>query len=77
MKDKRDIKEIMRKYQVNAESVEEFCNRYYQKRAYTDRGSEYVQVVLKTAHEDLEKYGYCFITHHDSITGENVTYYKD
>jgi hypothetical protein len=77
MSDKKDIKEIMRKYQVNAESVEDFCNRYYLKRAFTDRGSEYVQAVLETAHKDIEKYGYCLITRHDSVIGETVTYYKD
>jgi hypothetical protein len=68
--------EAFKKYQVEADSIEDFHNKYHKPQRYTDRGKEYMECVIKTGYEDMEKYGYTFITHHDSKTGETVSYYE-
>jgi hypothetical protein len=67
--------ETFKKYQVEANSVEDFHNKYHKESRYTDRGKEYMECVIKTSYEELEKDGFTFITHHDSKTGETVSYY--
>lgn len=71
------IYEKMKKYQVQAESVEDFKQRYTKPDRYQKRGSEYVAAVLKSAHKDMERFGYTIISRHDSVTGEIVAYYGD
>lgn len=70
-----DIYEKMKKYKVQAVSVEDFRKRYTRPSAYQQRGAEYVAAVLESARRDLEKYGYTIISRHDSITGDVVAYY--
>jgi hypothetical protein len=66
-----------KKYQVtDVQTVEEFLKKYTKYKAHEGRGDEYVKVRIASFKEELEKYGYCFITHHDSITGECVSFYK-
>lgn len=72
---RKDLKERFKRYEVKADSLEEFCNFYYKKSRYSDRGLDYVLSCLESHVESLEKYGYTFITSHDSITGEIVSYY--
>jgi len=71
----RDLKEVYRKYEVKAESIEDFLNRYTKPSRNEQRSSDYQEARIKSHTEDLEKYGYTFITHHDSVTGECVSYY--
>ncbi|MGM9602551.1 MAG: hypothetical protein ACI3W5_13345 [Faecousia sp.] len=67
--------EKMKKYRVQASSLEDFRQRFTKPRAYAERGPDYVEAVLKSAQQDIERYGYTLISHHDSVTGEVVTYY--
>ena len=69
------IFETMKKYEVVAESVEDFCNRYHQRSKFHDRGEEFMQCDIESHKKDLEKYGYTLIPKGTSVTGENVTYY--
>ena len=77
--------EYMKKYAVPAESVEDFCNKYYQPRAFHDRtgdtwdydGETYQAACIASHKEYIKEKGYCMITHHDSKTGETVTYYPE
>lgn len=69
------LKESFKKYEVKANNLEEFCSNFYKKKSYSDRGSEYMIACLEGHIEHLERYGYTFITSHDSITGEIVSYY--
>jgi flagellum-specific peptidoglycan hydrolase FlgJ len=71
----KDIKETFRKYEVKAESIEDFLKRYTKPSRNEQRPEYYQTVRIKSHTEDLKKYGYTFITHHDSITGECVSYY--
>ena len=72
---RKDLKEVFRKYEVKADSVEDFLKRYTKPDRHELRGEEYVQARIQSHKEDLQKYGYTFITHHDSITGQTVSYY--
>ncbi len=77
--------EHFKKYTVEAISVEDFCERYYKPRAYHDRtgpnwdydGQNYKDVVINSHKENINEYGYTYITHHDSITGQTVAYYPE
>ena len=70
--------ENFKKYIVSdVSSISEFCNRYYKDNRYNGRGKEYAACCLKSNIEHFNKYGYTFITHHDSRTGEVVSYYGD
>jgi hypothetical protein len=67
--------ETFKKYAVPADSVQDFLNRYHKKSSYTGRGEEYAKCVLKSYQEEFKKYGFCFTSHHDSVTGEVVAFY--
>ena len=67
--------EKFKKYEVLAESIENFIARYGKPSSYSERGEEYMSAVYKSHLLDLEEFGYDFITHHDSKTGECVSYY--
>jgi hypothetical protein len=77
MKEKktRDIKECMRKYAVEAASIEDFVQRYKRSAAFAQRDKEYQKASIQSHYEDIQKYGYTLISHHDSNTGEVVTWY--
>lgn len=70
-----NIYEKMKKYQVQAESVEDFRQRYTKPERYQKRGTDYVPAVVQSAYEDMERYGFTIISHHDSVTGDVVAYY--
>lgn len=53
---------------VDAESVEDFINRYYRPERITD-------TLVDTYKERFNSEGFCFISHHDSRTGSIVSYY--
>lgn len=68
--------ENFKKYQVtDVKSVEEFHNKYHKHDRYLGRGQDYAQCVINSSIEELKKYGFTIITHHDSNTGECVSYY--
>lgn len=67
--------ELFRKYQVKANSVEDFMARYYKAERYTGQGEEYARAVLQWKEETYAKDGFVVISHHDSITGETVAWY--
>jgi len=70
-----NFKEEYRKYEVKANSVEDFLIRYTKPSRNEGRPKDYLEARIKSHTEDLEKYGFTFITHHDSITGQCVSYY--
>lgn len=66
-----DLKELNKECEVNCNSLKEFCEKYH-KRKY--EGEE--KIADYEAHEwDMRHRGYTIIPHHDSITGETVSYY--
>jgi len=67
--------ESFKEYEVKADNVEDFLKRYSKPKAHELRGKEYVEYRINSYKEELKKYGFCFITHHDSITGEIVSWY--
>ena len=65
-----------RKYEVKANSLDDFL-KTYTKQSVINRGQEHHEARLESHQKDIEKYGYTFITHHDSRTGEIVSYYPN
>ena len=67
--------ESMKKYQVSADSVEDFCNRYHRRGAYHERGKDYMYYDLQSHKDEFKKQGYTMIPKGSSTTGDHVTYY--
>ncbi len=68
-------KELFKSSEVEADSVEDFLNRYYKPTRYTGRGKAYAKGLLKSHQQAFEKYGYDIISRHDSMRGEVVAYF--
>jgi len=56
-------------------TVEDFVKRYYKHERLYGRGKEYGDVVIQSHKTDLEIYGYDWISPHESITGELVSFF--
>ena len=70
-------KDSFREYEVtDVNSVEEFLDKYYKRRRYTGRGEEYAAGLLKSYKGTMSRRGWIFISHHDSNTGEIVSFYQ-
>lgn len=69
--------ETFKKYEVEASNLEEFLQQYTKPRDHEERGQEYVKARIKSHQEDINKFGFTFITHHASKTGEVVSWYPD
>lgn len=67
--------ESMKKYEVKAESIEDFCNRYHRRGAFHDRGEDYMQYDINEHKKEFERNGFTMIPKGTSTTGEVVTYY--
>lgn len=69
------MKDTMRKYQVHTTSVADFLAQFYKTERYTERGDEYAVSLLARCEQEFEKKGYCFISHHDSVTRKPAAYF--
>jgi hypothetical protein len=67
--------ELFKKYEVQADSIEDFLSKYTKFSRHRGRGQEYVEARIKSHTEDFNEYGFTFLTQHDSVTGEHVSYY--
>ncbi|WP_372011338.1 hypothetical protein NBRC13296_12260 [Paenibacillus chitinolyticus] len=67
--------EAFKKFEVKADSVEDFLKRYTKHSRHYGRGADYAAHRIKSFTEELKKCGYTFISKHDSVTGEVVSYY--
>jgi len=68
---KTSLFERFKKYEVCANSLQEFCNIYHRQKYEGDQA----KTDYKDHKRDLETTGFTFIPCHDSITGEIVSYY--
>jgi len=59
---------------TDCKDVYEFAYKYRKPDRFAGRGAENEQAILKTHLEDIERYGYTSISHHDNITGKIITY---
>lgn len=67
--------ELFKKYEVkDVKTVEELLNKY--SKTFNSRSKEYHDAMLDSHTKDLEKSGYTFVNHHDSITGDHVAIFK-
>lgn len=67
--------ESFKKYRVEADSIEDFLKKYTKHNKYEEPIKGYVECRIKSFYEEFKKHGFCFITHHDSVTGEIVAYF--
>jgi hypothetical protein len=67
--------ELMKEYEVQAESVKDFCEKYHSHKAYHDRGAEYMEYDLKSHEKEYKENGYTLIPQGSSSTGEPVSFY--
>jgi hypothetical protein len=67
--------EAFKKYEVKAESIEDFLKRYTKHDRHFGRGNEYAAARIKSYTEDFNKQGFCFMSRHESVTGQCVAYY--
>lgn len=63
------------KYAVEAESLEDFCDRYHRRGAYHDRGEEYMQADYESHKKEMERDGFTFIPAGSTTTGYPMSYY--
>jgi len=77
MKNNQSSFETFKKYEVQANSIEDFLLKYGKPNRFQERGKEYMNVCIQSHKEDLLKYGFDFIDHHNSKTGEVVSYYDE
>jgi len=71
-----DHYEKFKKYEVEATDLASFCERYHKASAWHNRPADYREADYNGHLNDLAKYGYTIIPHHDSTTGEVVSYYS-
>ena len=69
------LSEAFRKYEVKADSLKDFCDRYHRRGAYHDRGEKYMQVDYESHRADMERRGFTIIPQGSSTTGYVVSYY--
>lgn len=70
-----NLYEEMKKYSVPADGPEDFLKRYTRPGRGIERGEDYQAARVEAAHELLNKFGYCTLSRHDSISGDIVTWY--
>jgi|GEM_PF-2424448 len=74
---KPNLYEKFKKYEVEAPDLADFCKRYHKAGAWHNRPDDYREADYNGHLNDLVKYGYTIIPHHDSVTGEIVSYYGE
>ena len=67
-----DLFTKFKKYIVYADSLQDFIDKYHKPGKINDFNRE---ADFKGHKDDILKYGFTIIPHHDSITGELVSYY--
>ena len=60
---------------TDVKTVAEFLERYYKRNRYAGRGKEYAVCLLKSHEESFKNHGVDWISHHDSNTGDIVSFY--
>lgn len=59
---------------VQAESVEDFYNRYYRHDRYKGRGEDYAAAVLASGKADMRTFGVTIVDSKSSVTGCTVAF---
>jgi len=64
-----------RKYQVTACDCADFIARFYKPERSVGRGPACVASLIAACEDDLRADGVTIISHHDSVTGQIVSFY--
>lgn len=65
---------VLRSAVTDCKDVYEFAHKYRKPDRFTGRGEDYVQAIMKSHLDEIERHGYTSISHHDNITGRHITY---
>jgi hypothetical protein len=69
--------ETFKKYAVNdVSSVEEFLKKYTKHSRLEGRDDVYNKTRLESYQKEYDELGFTFMTHHESKSGEVVSFYK-
>ena len=68
--------EYYKKYAVQADSVDDYLKRYTNYNNFAQEIAPHNERV-KSCQEEIEAYGFCYMTKYMSITGQPVTYYPE
>jgi 1,4-alpha-glucan branching enzyme len=61
---------------TDVSTVAEFLKKYTKYDRHEGRGQEYAENRLKNYQVDFDKEGFVWMTRHDSVTGQMVSFYK-
>lgn len=71
----KEMIELFKKYKAeDVKTVEELLNKY--SKTFNHKTKEYHDAMLESHMRDYHKYGYTFVNHHDSITGDHVAIFN-
>lgn len=65
-----------KKYEVQVSCLNKFLSSFYKPERYTGRGNVYAKNLFASYQKNLNDFGFVFISPHDSIIGQVVSYYK-
>jgi predicted GNAT family acetyltransferase len=74
-KQHENLYEAFKKYAVQTNSIEDFCNKYHSHVAYLDRGKGYMKYDLQSHIKEFKENGYSIIPQGSSTTGDIIAYY--
>lgn len=75
MNSKNSLYSKLKKYEVKAASLEEFCEKYHKPFDNTDFGKMQREDWLKSAKKEFEKFGYVMIPSGTTTTGAHAVWY--
>ncbi|HZJ76041.1 MAG TPA: hypothetical protein VFD25_05580 [Clostridia bacterium] len=75
MKKGKSLYNAFKKYEVSAESLEDFCNKYHIPFESTQFGKEQRLEWFENAKRELERFGFVLIPAGTTTSGLNATYY--
>ena len=65
---------VIREAVTDCQNVHEFAHKYRKPQRFTSRGAEYVDAVMQSHIDDIEKRGYTTIAHHDNVSGKILAF---
>jgi hypothetical protein len=66
-----------KKYAINdVKNMEEFLQKYTKHDRHYGRGEEYAKSRIKSYQEKFDRDGFTFMSRHESVTGQIVSFYK-
>jgi len=75
MSNKKTLAEMFREYEVEAESAEDFCNKYHKPFPNEKFYQEQRREIIKSLQTNLDEKGFAIIPHHNTNSGVTVSWH--